>query len=85
MKKEYTYEVGDVVTMKKPHPCGSKEWEILRVGADFRLKCMGCGSKEWEILRVGADFRLKCMGCGHQIMIARKLVEKNTKDLKKKA
>lgn len=33
---------------------------------------------------VGADFRLKCMGCGHQIMIARKLVEKNTKDLKKK-
>ena len=30
MKKEYTYEVGDVVTMKKPHPCGSKEWEILR-------------------------------------------------------
>ena len=33
MKKEYTYEVGDVVTMKKPHPCGSKEWEILRVGA----------------------------------------------------
>ena len=43
MKKEYTYEVGDVVTMKKPHPCGSKEWEILRVGADFRLKCMGCG------------------------------------------
>ena len=43
MKKEYAYEVGDVVTMKKPHPCGSKEWEILRVGADFRLKCMGCG------------------------------------------
>ena len=33
MKKEYTYEIGDVVTMKKPHPCGSKEWEILRVGA----------------------------------------------------
>ena len=29
---------------------------------------------------MGADFRLKCMGCGHQIMIARKLVEKNTKD-----
>ena len=43
MKKEYVYEVGDVVTLKKPHPCGSKEWEILRVGADFRLKCLGCG------------------------------------------
>lgn len=37
------YEVGDIVKLKKPHPCGSKEWEILRVGADFRLKCMGCG------------------------------------------
>lgn len=39
----YIYEVGDIVTLKKPHPCGSKEWEILRVGADFRLKCTGCG------------------------------------------
>ena len=37
------YEVGDIVKMKKKHPCGSFEWEILRVGADFRLKCMGCG------------------------------------------
>lgn len=39
----YHYEVGDIVKLKKPHPCGSHEWEILRVGADFRLKCMGCG------------------------------------------
>ena len=31
------YEVGDIVKLKKPHPCGSSEWEILRVGADFRL------------------------------------------------
>ena len=37
------YDVGDIVTLKKGHPCGSKEWEILRVGADFRLKCVGCG------------------------------------------
>ena len=56
------YEVGDIVTLKKGHPCGSKEWEILRVGADFRLKCMGCG---------------------HQIMVPRKMVEKNTKNLQK--
>ena len=35
-------QVGDVVTLKKQHPCGSKEWEVLRVGMDFRLKCMGC-------------------------------------------
>ena len=38
-----TYEVGDIVKLKKPHPCGSREWEILGVGADFRLKCTGCG------------------------------------------
>lgn len=37
------YEVGDIVKLKKPHPCGSPEWEILRVGADFRLRCLGCG------------------------------------------
>lgn len=37
------YEVGDIVQMKKKHPCGSNEWEILRVGADFKLKCCGCG------------------------------------------
>ncbi len=36
------FEVGDIVKLKKPHPCGSQEWEILRVGADFRLKCLGC-------------------------------------------
>ena len=35
--------VGDRLTLKKPHPCGSHEWEVLRIGADFRLKCMGCG------------------------------------------
>ena len=56
------YEVGDIVKLKKPHPCGSHEWEILRVGADFRLKCAGCG---------------------HQVMMARPLVEKSTRGLKK--
>ena len=35
--------VGDVVRLKKQHPCGSREWEVLRSGADFRLKCKGCG------------------------------------------
>ncbi|MBQ4045517.1 MAG: DUF951 domain-containing protein [Lachnospiraceae bacterium] len=37
------YQVGDTVRMKKKHPCGSFEWEILRTGIDFRLKCKGCG------------------------------------------
>lgn len=35
-------QVGDRLTLKKPHPCGSYEWEVLRIGADFRLKCIGC-------------------------------------------
>ena len=36
-------QVGDILTMKKPHPCGEKRWQVLRTGADFRLRCMGCG------------------------------------------
>jgi hypothetical protein len=40
---DFVYEVGDIVRLKKQHPCGSYEWEILRVGADFRLKCHICG------------------------------------------
>lgn len=54
--------LGDIIKLKKPHPCGSQEWEVLRVGMDFRLKCMGCG---------------------HQVMLARKLVEKNIRGIQK--
>ena len=56
-------QVGNIVRLKKQHPCGSFDWEVLRIGADFRLKCVGCG---------------------HQIMIARKLVEKNVKEIREK-
>ena len=63
MAERLNYEVGDIVKLKKPHPCGSSFWEILRIGADFRLKCEGCG---------------------HQVMVPRKLVEKNTRQLQKK-
>ncbi|MBR2081130.1 MAG: DUF951 domain-containing protein [Oscillospiraceae bacterium] len=35
--------LGDVLTMKKTHPCGSKQWLVLRTGMDFRLRCLGCG------------------------------------------
>ena len=34
--------VGDILLMKKPHPCGEKRWKVLRIGADFRLHCLGC-------------------------------------------
>lgn len=40
-----TYNVGDVVQMKKKHPCGSDTWQIWRVGMDFGIKCTGCGRK----------------------------------------
>ena len=36
-------QIGDIVKLKKQHPCGNFEWEVLRIGIDFRLKCMGCG------------------------------------------
>ena len=35
--------VGDILTMKKPHPCGSTRWLVTRIGADFKLRCCGCG------------------------------------------
>ena len=34
--------VGDIIKLKKKHPCGSFEWKVLRAGADFRLECIGC-------------------------------------------
>ena len=37
------YYVGDVVQMKKSHPCGSDEWEVKRIGTDFLIVCKGCG------------------------------------------
>lgn len=41
-------KVGDVLEMKKQHPCGSKTWAVLRTGVDFRLRCCGCGH---EVMR----------------------------------
>ena len=37
------FRTGEIIQLKKKHPCGGSEWEVLRVGADFRLKCTGCG------------------------------------------
>ncbi|MGN0992455.1 MAG: DUF951 domain-containing protein [Bacilli bacterium] len=41
MDKNYT--IGTKVTMKKAHPCGTNLWEIVRLGADIKLKCINCG------------------------------------------
>ena len=35
--------VGDVVTTRNPHPCGSNEWTVIRTGADIKIRCSGCG------------------------------------------
>lgn len=35
--------LGDILEMKKPHPCGSKTFSVLRIGMDFKIKCCGCG------------------------------------------
>lgn len=61
---EERIEISDVIKMKKQHPCGTNEWEVLRTGMDFRLKCLGCS---------------------HQVMVPRKLVEKNFRGFIKRA
>ena len=43
MENNIKYELGTKVVMKKQHPCGSNEWEITRVGADIKIKCLNCG------------------------------------------
>ena len=41
--KNLEYTLGTKVIMKKPHPCGTNEWEITRIGADIKIKCINCG------------------------------------------
>ena len=36
------YKLGSIVIMKKQHPCGTNKWEIIRVGADIKIKCLEC-------------------------------------------
>ena len=52
------FKVGEIIKLKKQHPCGVNRWKILRIGMDFRLECTGCK---------------------RQVMLPRKLVEKNFK------
>ena len=51
-------KVGDILLMKKPHPCGSREFEVLRVGADFKIRCLGC-SREVMVARSKAEKNIK--------------------------
>ncbi len=53
-------KLGDTVIMKKPHPCGSREFEITRLGVDYKLKCLGCG-REVMIPRIKAEKSIKAV------------------------
>ena len=50
--------LNDILVMKKAHPCGDKQWKVLRVGADFRLKCLGCGH-EIRVPRLKAEKNIR--------------------------
>jgi len=52
------YNIGSIVTMKKDHPCGNNEWEIVRVGADIKIKCLKC-SRCIMIPRIEFNKKLK--------------------------
>lgn len=51
-------EVGDILLMKKPHPCGNDTFEVLRIGSDIRIKCTGCG-RDLTIPRVKLEKNIK--------------------------
>ena len=50
--------VGDLLELKKAHPCGSRQWQVLRVGMDFKLRCASCGH-ELMIPRSKAEKNIK--------------------------
>ncbi len=50
--------VGDTLLMKKPHPCGENKFSVLRIGADFRIKCTGC-DHEVMLPRVKVEKNIK--------------------------
>ncbi len=52
------YSVGDIVSLKKGHPCGENKWEILRTGADIKIKCLGCDRQIW-LTRIEFEKRVR--------------------------
>ena len=62
-----TFDIGDIVQMKKQHPCGENKWKIIRMGMDIRIKCLGC---DHSILMSRRDFVRKM----------KKVLEKGTEE-----
>lgn len=52
------YDVGDIVTLKKPHPCGENKWKIMRKGIDIKLECLGCNRQVW-VSRIDFEKRVR--------------------------
>ena len=52
------FEIGDIVELKKPHPCGSKNFKIMRVGSEIRIICLGC-SRDMNIDRIKLEKAVK--------------------------
>ena len=50
--------VGDVLELKKAHPCGSRQWQVLRVGMDFKIRCQNCG-REVMLPRLKCEKNIK--------------------------
>lgn len=51
-----SFDLNDIVEMKKPHPCGENRWQVIRLGADIRIKCTGC---EHSVLMSRKEFTRK--------------------------
>lgn len=51
-------KVGDIVRLRKAHPCGNTDWKIMRTGMDFRIQCQGCQHQAW-ISRVKLERQIK--------------------------
>lgn len=56
MMKIKNFGLNDIVVMKKPHPCGENKWQVIRMGADIRIKCLNCGR---SILMPRSEFERK--------------------------
>jgi len=67
--------VGDIITTKKNHPCGSHDFEVMRVGMDFRIKCTGCDKQIW-IERRNLEKRIK------KVLRDGELVDKQSLEIK---
>lgn len=62
-----SFQLNDIVVMKKPHPCGENKWQVIRMGADIRIKCLNCGR---SVLMPRSEFERKM----------KKVIEKGTSE-----